>query len=240
MNGKMLRQFDKYSLYEMNAANYQKYYMCLPNEETFDLQMVIDFPEKEINDISDATERDNRKITEIEKVCNSLYGSKINYIYLLPDVTTYDFKEATTDNDDRAYMQLMNEIRTYTTSAKAYLESAKNVKILDFMGIYVETDDDQKLLNWLLTYWPDSFFDAKKESSRSFNFNLDDDTGWTTKGGPNNGGETLDNTQSMSKPKVKRLVPPNPHHGFMNITFGIGLFIMSIILGIIFGSLLMK
>ena len=229
-NGRLLKESDKYSLFEVYTANGLRYLLGLPNEEVFDIQVVIDFPEGK----SDA-----EKIVDASGVCDVLYRNRTNYAYLLTEVTTADKNKATEENDDRAYKILFNELCKYTKDASDVIKYTVMAKVMDVVGIVIQTESDQKFVDWLDIEYPNYFKSINLREFKEVDVNTSDDTGWTTLGGPVNSGPS--NTLSNA-PKAKKLLPPikASKHGFSNITFSIVVICLALILGIGFVYLLMR
>jgi len=229
-NGRLLSKNDKFSMYEIYTNNGLNYYMCLPNEETFDLQMVIDFPETTVED---------EKLESALKICDTLYDSRVNYIYLLTDVTTNDVASASMENDDRAFRILFEELCKYTIHANEILKKTVDANISQVIQVVTQTDNDGKFMDWLDVTYPDYFKKMDLSKLVKFDLNLNDDDSWTTRGGPTNGGSSMENTNNLNKPKVKKLMPPNKH-GYLNITFAIVVISLALVFGIGLAWLLIK
>ena len=229
--GRLLNKYQNYSLFEVFTDNGLKYYMCLPNEETFDIQMAIDFPEE--ND-------EDRKIAGLENVCNTLYDYRVNYAYLLTGVSTSDVTLASLENDDHAYGILRDELCKYTSHATKIIMEDVAAKMLPVVGIIVQTDNDKKFMDWLDIEYPDLFKKIDLSNLVKINYKVTDDDGWTTRGGPSNGGDGLEVTNNLSKPKTKKLTLPSGKHGYLNITFAIVVIALAFAIGIGLAVILMK
>lgn len=222
-NGHIVDKTDKYTLYKIVTSDTNKYYMCLPTFDHESYQMIIDFPEEYYKSLLET-----EMITEIKKICDTLYRQSNNSIYILSNITTYDLREALSENDDHAYMTLLNNLQKCTYNAYEALNN--NIVISNVIGIITQTKDDEKFMHYLEVSMP-GFFTNIDLSDLLHKATINDDTGWTTKGGPVNGSESIEHTNHLSKPKVKKLIPTSKH-GFLNITFIFIIICLSLILGI--------
>ena len=168
-------------------------------------------------------------ITEIEKICDVLFKSNANSLYILSNMTTYDLHEAQNENDIHAYATLLNGLKRCTSDAYNILKTGNDINISNVIGIVSQTGDDKKFMHYLETNMP-GFFTSIDLSNSLSQESTNDDTGWTTLGGPN-GEESLEHTNNLSKQKVKKLLPPSKH-GFINFTFIVVIISLSLVIGI--------
>ena len=88
-NGILLDYTRDYSIYEMYTDDAKAYYMCIANYETDSFDTIIDFPEAYFDSLLKED-----KLSEIKNTCDSLFKDNHPYIYILPNITTYDIDEA--------------------------------------------------------------------------------------------------------------------------------------------------
>ena len=144
-NGILLDYTNNYSIYEMYTADAKAYYMCIANFETDKFEMVVDFPEEYFNSLL----KDD-KITEIKNTCNTLYADNHPYLYILPNVTTYDLKDSQVTNDNHAYQVLLRKLQKYTYDVyKNITENNSNIMIDEKINLIIDTLDDRKFLDFL-------------------------------------------------------------------------------------------
>ena len=229
-NGLMIDKIENYSMYEMYTEDAEKYYMCLPTSEESEYQMVIDFPEEYFKSLL------NEEITaELKRICDSLFQKKRNALYVLPNISTYDVSIYKEENDDHAYQNLFKNLQRYTRSA--YNALSGNINISNVIAIVTQTNDDRKLMDWLDIVMP-GYFENIDLSALIADKIATDDTGWTSYGSMSNGGNTLSESNTKSKPKVRVLVPNK--HGFLNITFTIVIIVLSLIIGLVVAIMIMR
>ena len=144
-NGILLGYTKNYSIYEMYTEDTDAYYMCIANYEANNYETVVDFPEEYFNSLLSED-----KIEEIKKTCDTLYDGSHPYIYILPNVTTYDLDEAKETNDDHAYQALLRRLQKYTYNVyKNIISNNDNVTIDEKINLIVDTKDDKKFLDFL-------------------------------------------------------------------------------------------
>ena len=231
-NGIILTKTDNYILYEMYTEDTTKYYMCLPINNQKKYQMIIDFPEEYYKSLLNED-----IITEIKRICDVVFKSNPNSIYVLPNITTYDLTEAENENDDHAYKNFLKKLQKYTYNVFLSLSKNNDININNTIGIITQTVDDKKFMNYLETTMP-GFFESINLSSLTREEDINNDTGWTTLGGPSEGEISKDTANKKSNHKVKVLIPNK--HGFLNITFIIVIIALSLIFGISIAMILIK
>lgn len=230
-NGLELQQFDNYTLYEMFTEDAKKYYMCLPTSNQEEYQMVFDFSEEYYNSLLES-----EKISEISKICDLLYTTHFNSIYVLSNITTYDLHEAKEENDSHAYRNLLKKMHEYTYAAYTALDDNKDLRINQTIYIINQTPDDVKLMDWLDLRMPGYFKGIDFRHLLSDTLSTES-SGGSALSGPNNG-TSIEQTNNKSNHKVKILVPNK--HGFLNITFIAVIIVLSFIIGIGMAYLLIK
>ncbi len=144
-NGILAYQMENYSIYEMYTDEADQYYLCIAKNQTNNYKVVIDFPEVYFNDLLKED-----KLTEIRNTCDKLYENNYQYIYILPNVTTQELKEAKTENDNHAYQVLLRKLQKYTYDVFKSLTSNMGKIIIDKkINIIVGSDDDKKFIDFL-------------------------------------------------------------------------------------------
>lgn len=229
-NGIELAHFDNYTLYKMYTKNNTKFFICLPssNQETY--QMMIDFPEAYYTSLLE-----QEKIDEINHICDTLYQSNYNAIYVLSNITTYDLQEAKNENDNHAYQNLLKALYEYTSQTYDALKDNSNMNINQIICIISQTEDDKKLMDWLDINMPGYFTSLDYSRLLEKDTNNGDD-GWTTLGGPTEGVAKTDANNKKNSHKVRILVPSKM--GFTNFTFI--LIALSLFVGISLSVLFLK
>ena len=153
-NGILLDYTKNYSIYEMYTEDAKTYYMCIANYETNKFETVLDFPEEYF-----MTLRNEEKIEEIKKTCDSLYDGTIPYLYILPNVTTYDISEAEEINDNHAYQVLLRRLQKYTYNIyKNITNNNSNIEIDQTIKLIIDTETDKKFLDFLDINGLNSYF----------------------------------------------------------------------------------
>ena len=227
-NGILLDYNRNYSVYEMYTNDGNEYYMCIANYNTDKYETVIDFPEEYFNSLLN-----EEKLTEIRKTCDTLYSDDEPYIYILPDITTYEVKEAKNDNDDHAYQVLLRRLQRYTYDIyKSIAENNENIKIDQVINIISDTENDKKFIDWLDInlngYFKPKYLNRTKNEDKDIEIPINTN---------DNQKEILNN--DITKPKVRTLKPADKS-GFSNITFIITIIIIAVIIGIGFAYLMIK
>ena len=210
-NGIELAHFDNYTLYKMYTKNNTKFFICLPSSQQETYQMMIDFPEAYYTSLLE-----QEKIDEINHICDTLYESNYNAIYVLPNITTYDLQEFKSENDNHAYQNLLKALYEYTSQTYNALKDNPGMNINQAICIISQTDDDKKLINWLDINMPGYFTSIDYSRVLEKDTNNGDD-GWTTLGGPTEGATKNDTANKKNNHKVRILVPSKM--GFLNFTF---------------------
>ena len=236
---KILATFDHYFLCKVqwtskdNSKEVNKKvntcYICFPANYHEKYQLVIDFPEEYYKSL-----RDEEMIHEIKNICDKIYSNNNNYVYILTNVTTYDLAEAENDNDSPLYNHIFKKIGICISMM---LKQYHSILVDETIYVNVQTNDDEKLIQWLEIHAP-MYQRLNIDSSLNKEIN-NDDTGWTTMGGIVNGGVSIEASNSVNKPKAKKLALPNKH-GFLNITFIITIILISIVIGVGLAYIIMK
>ena len=143
-NGILLTYNKNYSIYQMYTIDAEEYYMCIANIDSNEYQMVVDFKEDYFDSLLE-----NEQITEIKKNCDILFDEAHPYIYILPNLNTFEYSEAKNNNDDRTYQLLLRKIQKYTYDTFKAITEGNNIKINQVINIVVQTEDDKKFVNWL-------------------------------------------------------------------------------------------
>ena len=233
-NGIKVSRFDDYIVYQMYTDDATEYYMCTPTNKQDKYKMIIDFPEEYYKALLQ-----NETVSEIKRICDSLYSKNNGYIYILTNVTTYELNEANTENDGHAYATLLKQLQKYTFDAyKSLTANGGDIYIDTVIDIVMQTDDDKKFIDWLDINLNGYFNGVNLNHKNEFVTQNNDDSGWTTLGGPSS--NDADKTNTKSNVKTKVLVPSGNKHGFSNFAFIVLLLFIAIIMGVGFSLLLFK
>ena len=220
-NGILVKNYDNYHIYEMYNEDTEKYYMCIPNNDNTNYQMVIDFPEEYYNSLLN-----EEIIDEIKKIYDKLYEDKNNYVYILSNVNTSELNEIIDNNDDYSYSVLLRRIQKYTYNAYKSLIDNQNIKIDQVIKLIIQTDKDKKFINWLDTYMTDYFKGI--------------DLSYLTKKNININNNIVNDNKELDKSniKIKKLVPNKK--GFSSSMYIFLLTLISILLALCCSFLFIK
>ena len=132
------------SLNEYSIYKNDNYYLCIPNEDMNFYHVFMGFSTLELPTLSR-----EELLMEIRKISDSIYAVYKNSVYVLPVIKTSVLEEATLENDDRAYNNvLQNYIQPITLSLYSYLVS-KNKRVSQIIKLIKQNDMDKKLVAWI-------------------------------------------------------------------------------------------
>ena len=227
-NGILLYLADKYAIYEMYADDTSQYYMCIANSQNNNYEMIIDFPEAYF----DSLLKDD-KLSAIIDTCDVLFKDYYPYIYILPNISTKEFKEAKTENDNHAYQILLRKLQKYTYDVfKSITSSNESIKLDNTIHIVVDTDDDKKFIDFLDLNLNGYFVPMKIKRNKENN-DTDNEIPIIVS---NNQGQ---NEIIKNNSKIKKLFPRDKK-GFTSLAFITLTIIIALIIGISIGYLLVK
>lgn len=222
-NGIKIASFNDYIIYQIYTDDGNEYYICTPTDKNDKYKMIIDFPEEYYKSLLK-----NEIIDEIKKVCDILYKTNKNYIYVLTNVTTYELNEAKAENDDHIYRLILRKIQKYTYNIYKSITSNNDLIIDPVINIVTQTKDDRKFIDWLDININGYFNGVALRKDNKFITQNNDDNNGPTK----DDGEIVKiNTSSNSK--VKTLVPKRKY-GFSNLAFIVLVLFIAVITGISF------
>lgn len=220
-SGILLTYNKNYSIYQMYTVDAEEYYMCISNIESNEYQMVVDFKEDYFDSLLE-----NEQIAEIKKNCDILFDGAHPYIYILPNLNTFEYNEAKNNNDDRTYQLLLRKIQKYTYDTFKAITEGNNIKINQVINIIVQTEDDKKFVNWLdmklTNYFTPIDLNKIKNTEKNKTYDI-----------PINGNKIIEENNI----KVKKL---KNKKGFTNIHFILLILFSSLALGISIAKILLR
>lgn len=220
-NGNNVFNNDMYMIYKVFTVDGEKFFMSIPRDKD-NLDICLDFKEEYYNALLK-----NELIEQIKKRCDELYRINPNAVYILPNVSTYDLGMALDSNDNHAYVYIFNRLQKFVSHAYHSLLSG-DVKVNEVITIITETESDKKFMHWL-DINSQGFF-RELDINKAMDPNINDNDG-----GSNpvlSGGDTSELSSSMSKPKVKTLVPKTGKSGFSSFMFVLTMIALSVAIGL--------
>jgi len=135
----LILSLDKYSIYNNNT-----YYLCMPKEDSNFYHVFMGFSEQDLPNLSQED-----LIKEIRKIGDSINVAYKNGIYVLPIISPKQLKEATDENDDKAYNKILNNIIQPITFEVYSLLSSKKLRVSQTIKMIKQNDMDKKLVGWI-------------------------------------------------------------------------------------------
>ena len=127
------------------TSNHFDYYICMNSNNISEYKIYVGFP---FENLDNFIEEDIAYfITEVYNKINQ--NNDCNIVYLLPSIDMNLYKEATSDNDEKLYIDLFSNIYNMTTNAYKYLRKTDDVKINQIITIIRQNDMDDKFCMWL-------------------------------------------------------------------------------------------
>lgn len=130
---------DKYSIYNNN-----KYYLCMPKEDSNFYHVFMSFSEKDLPTLSK-----EELLKEISFIANAINNAYKNGIYVLPIIPPEKLKEATNENDDKSYNKILNNFIQPITYEIYNLLSSKQLRVSQTIKMIKKNDIDIKLISWI-------------------------------------------------------------------------------------------
>ena len=132
----IILSLENYTIYNNNT-----YYLCIPKENSNFYHVFMGFSNKDLTNLSKED-----LITEIRKISDSINAAYKNGIYVLPIISPTKLKEATTENDDREYNKILNNIiQPITYEVYSFLSSQK-FRVSQTIKMIKQNDIDKKLI----------------------------------------------------------------------------------------------
>lgn len=133
---------DNYIIYEIDDTS--KYYLCIPNHDTYKYTMYMGLSMNNFNKI----DKEN-KITEIDSIASKLYKINPNSVYLLPVVNHDKLINAVYDNDDYFYNKLLNDLHKCIKDAYDTIRTNNTVSINSVIYAVKQNNKVDYFLDWL-------------------------------------------------------------------------------------------
>ena len=242
--GTIFKFNNDYSIYEVNDNNL-KYYITVPNDDTYTITLYIGLTLNDYNLIDKDT-----KEKEIDEIASKIYKLNPNSVYLLPILDLERLNNAISDNDDYFYNKLLLDLQKRISDVYSTINANNSVSVNNIIYGIKQNNEADKFLDWLECKLPEHFkIKNITDITKKYNqtnlehtqlFSLDDigssDGGTALSGGT--GDTELVNSQTL----VKKKTPPKPSgkHGFSNITFSILIIGLAIVLGIIIAVMILQ
>lgn len=224
------------------------YFLCISDLEQNDYELIIGFPEKDLNNLSK-----EEIINEIRKISDLVNSINQNGIYVLPIMSPDELEHAALENDDRIFNQIMiTKIQPITRDVYERL-TRHNKNLNPVIKMIKQKDADRKFIDWLdmklmttsFDYIDDIEYEKLKEQSKEKEAN---ESYVKTMTQHNTQGivpidRTYENTPEQTKNNqlVKRLVKPNQQSpGFSTIGFVAIILAVALVLGIGISYLIIK
>lgn len=135
----LILSLDNYSIFQFN-----NYYLCMPKEDSNFYHVFMGFSDKDLPNL-----QKDELIKEIRKIGDSINIAYKNGIYVLPIILPKKLKEAATENDDRSYNKILNNIIQPITYEVYSLLSSKKLRVSQTIKMIKQNDIDKKLVNWI-------------------------------------------------------------------------------------------
>ena len=258
--GELIANLENYSIYKAYNDKAGDYYLCVPNNNIVGCQIFLGFNDKELDTLSN-----DDIISMINDINNMILNINNNSIYVIPNIPLSILKQATLENDDRMYLDILNnKIQPITQDVYNMLikNGINSKKINQVIQIIEKSDYDKKLGGWLSMKLGDNYIDEldyqklkelsmnKDNQNTSFSIPITDEPIDSIDNNIVNIDNDItpinrdyENTNSINKSNqlVRKLTKPNDSsNGFSNIKFIIATLIFSLVVGISIGYLIMK
>ena len=145
--GELIANLENYSIYKSYVNDDISYYLCVPNGSMSKCQIVLGFSDKSLDSLS----KDDL-ISKISEVNDIVFNLNNESIYAIPNISELEFKNATTENDNRLYENILNKIIhpiTQDIYNMLIKNGIKNNNINQVISIINKTDNDKKISFWL-------------------------------------------------------------------------------------------
>jgi len=144
MGRKIISLDNGVSIYQKTIKQ-SNYYLCLNENNVSEYKIYIGFPSANLDEFFD-----NDIISEMVSVYDKISSlDNGNIVYLLPSIDMDIYKEATSENDDKLYMNLFMKICNMTNSAYKFLNKSDSNKMNQVITIVKQNDMDSKFSSWL-------------------------------------------------------------------------------------------
>ena len=258
--GELIANLESYSIYKAYNDKAGDYYLCVPNNNIVSCQIFLGFNDMELDSLSN-----EQIISMINDINSMIMNINNNSMYVIPNISLSILKQATLENDDRMYLDILNnKIQPITSDVYNMLikNGINTKKINQVIQIVEKSDADKKLGGWLSMKLGDNYInELNYQKLRELSMNkgntsysvpitegpineidntiLNNDTGIA----PIN--REYDNVDSIDKTKSNQLVrkltkPNNISQGFSNVKFIVLVLLLSLVVGVSIGYMIMK
>jgi hypothetical protein len=130
-----------FSLNDYSIYKNEKYFLCIPNEPNNYYHIFMGFSNKDLKNIPE-----EELIKEIRLIGDSVNVAYKNGIYVLPIIPPKQLEEAASENDDRLYNKILNNIiQPITYSIYSQLATQK-MRVSHTIKMIKQNDIDTKLV----------------------------------------------------------------------------------------------
>ena len=133
---------DNYIIYEIDDT--AKYYLCIPNHDTYKYTMYMGLSMNNFNKIDKES-----KIKEIDSIASKLYKINPNSVYLLPVVNHDKLINAVYDNDDYFYNKLLSDLHKCIKDAYDTIRTNNTVSINSVIYAVKQNNKVDYFMDWL-------------------------------------------------------------------------------------------
>lgn len=216
----------------------KNYYFCIPNDECSIYHLFMGFSLKDLTKMSS-----DDLIIEIRKIGDSVNASYKNGVYILPIISPKLLEEATSENDDRQYNYILNNIIQPITSDVYTWFKKRKKNVSQTIKMIKQNDMDKKLVGWLSMKLGNEFVKEilfeidTKESTIPMSIlenvfhTSNSDTIFV---------EYKNEINTQNENYISDTLKPAFSPGFSKLGFMIMILVISLILGIILGYMILK
>lgn len=169
--GVEVAKLNGYTIYQFRVDKYN-YFLAIPDEYTDTYQMFIGFPKKDFKD----TPKDEI-ISEIDDIKKMIAGINKNGIYIIPDIPLDMLYEASLENDNKKFEQILNDvikpiIQDAYTIMKDY--GSKDRTINQVINWIKQTESDTKFIQWIEINMPNFAYGITIDDLKNYYYNNKD------------------------------------------------------------------
>ena len=261
--GELIANLESYSIYKAYNDKAGDYYLCVPNNNIVSCQIFLGFNDMELDNLSN-----DEIISMINDINSMIMNINNNSMYVIPNISLSILKQATLENDDRMYLDILNnKIQPITSDVYNMLikNGINTKKINQVIQIIEKSDHDKKLGGWLSMKLGDNYINEldyqklkeasmnKDNQNTSYSIPITDEPVDNIDNTMiNNDNQSIapinreyENVDSIDKTKSNQLVrkltkQSDTSKGFSNIKFIVLVLLLSLVVGISIGYIIMK
>lgn len=249
--GKKFGEIDNHTIYQFN--NYFRnasgnFYLSVPDDYVENYQLFLRFPNKDLKDVPA-----KEIIEDFKKMNDLLQGiNKENAIYILPDISPNELEEASKENDNKKFNEILNKLKLMIPVAYQALTGYNTAKksIEQVIEFVKKTESDRKFVDWLEINMPNfihgiTYEELKKQYyertkyANIFDKPLEEKNPDESIPKINSENGTYEQTKTNAKVKVKKLTPRSNNYGFSNVFKIVFLLATIVIAGIIIANMML-